>query len=205
MVSRMVKKAGAEGGEQKAKRVIVGISGASGSIYGIRMVQVLSHLNYEPHVIISKSAIKVAEKELSIDLISEIKKYSTYIYTQSQIEAAPSSSSFSITAKGMVVIPCSIKTLAQIANGIGSNLISRTALNFIRTNKRLVLVIRETPLGAIELENALKLARLGVLIMPASPAFYTLHKNIDDMINFIVGKALDLLSIEHNLYKRWKG
>ncbi|WP_338600882.1 UbiX family flavin prenyltransferase [Sulfolobus tengchongensis] len=205
MVSGLAEETGAKGWRQKTERVIIGISGASGSIYGIRTVMVLNKLGYETHVIISKSAEKVAQKELGLNLLEEIKKYSSYIYTQSQIEASPSSSSFTVTAKGMIIIPCSIKTLAQIANGIGSNLISRTALNFIRTNKKIVLVIRETPLGAIELENALKLARLGAIIMPASPAFYILPKSIDDMVNFIVGKALDLLGIEHDIYKRWKG
>jgi len=205
MVSRLAKEAGAKGGKGKTKRIIIGISGASGSIYGLRTVEVLNDLGYEVHVIVSKSALKVAQKELNINLIDELKRYTPYIYNQTQIEAAPSSSSFSVTAKGMIIIPCSIKTLAEIANGIGSNLISRTALNFIRTKKRLVLVIRETPLGAIELENALKLAKIGVIIMPASPAFYVIPKTIDDMIDFIVGKALDLLGIKHNIYKRWTG
>ncbi|MDT7860751.1 MAG: UbiX family flavin prenyltransferase [Saccharolobus sp.] len=205
MVSRLAKEAGAKGGKGKTKRIIIGISGASGSIYGLRTVEVLNNLGYEVHVIVSKSALKVAQKELNINLIDELKRYTPYIYNQTQIEAAPSSSSFSVTAKGMIIIPCSIKTLAEIANGIGSNLISRTALNFIRTKKRLVLVIRETPLGAIELENALKLAKIGVIIMPASPAFYVIPKTIDDMIDFIVGKALDLLGIKHNIYKRWTG
>ncbi|ACP46042.1 3-octaprenyl-4-hydroxybenzoate carboxy-lyase [Sulfolobus islandicus Y.G.57.14] len=205
MVGGLAKEAGTKSGREKAKRVIIGISGASGTIYGIRTVQFLNELGYETHIIISKSAEKVAQKELGINLIEELKKYSSNIYIQSQIEAAPSSSSFSITSESMIIIPCSIKTLAEIANGIGSNLLSRTALNFIRTNKKLVLVIRETPLGAIELENALKLARLGVLIMPASPAFYILPKTIDEMVNFVVGKALDLLGINHDIYKRWKG
>ncbi|ACP35792.1 UbiX family flavin prenyltransferase [Saccharolobus islandicus] len=205
MVGGLAKEAGTKSGREKAKRVIIGISGASGTIYGIRTVQFLNELGYETHIIISKSAEKVAQKELGINLIEELKKYSSNIYIQSQIEAAPSSSSFSITSESMIIIPCSIKTLAEIANGIGSNLLSRTALNFIRTNKKLVLVIRETPLGAIELENALKLARLGVLIMPASPAFYILPKTIDEMVNFVVGKALDLLGIKHDIYKRWKG
>lgn len=205
MVGGLAKEAGTKSGREKAKRVIIGISGASGTIYGIRTVQFLNELGYETHIIISKSAEKVAQKKLGINLIEELKKYSSNIYIQSQIEAAPSSSSFSITSESMIIIPCSIKTLAEIANGIGSNLLSRTALNFIRTNKKLVLVIRETPLGAIELENALKLARLGVLIMPASPAFYILPKTIDEMVNFVVGKALDLLGIKHDIYKRWKG
>ncbi|ACP48248.1 3-octaprenyl-4-hydroxybenzoate carboxy-lyase [Sulfolobus islandicus Y.N.15.51] len=205
MVGGLAKEARTKSGREKAKRVIIGISGASGTIYGIRTVQFLNELGYETHIIISKSAEKVAQKELGINLIEELKKYSSNIYIQSQIEAAPSSSSFSITSESMIIIPCSIKTLAEIANGIGSNLLSRTALNFIRTNKKLVLVIRETPLGAIELENALKLARLGVLIMPASPAFYILPKTIDEMVNFVVGKALDLLGIKHDIYKRWKG
>ncbi|QGA67615.1 UbiX family flavin prenyltransferase [Sulfolobus sp. E11-6] len=205
MVGGLVEEAGTKSGREKTKRVIIGISGASGTIYGIRTVQFLKELGYETHIIISRSAEKVAQRELGINLVEELKKYSSYIYTQSQIEAAPSSSSFSITSKGMVIIPCSIKTLAEIANGIGSNLLSRTALNFIRTNRKLVLVIRETPLGTIELENSLKLARLGVLIMPASPAFYILPKSIDDMINFVVGKALDLLGIKHDIYRRWKG
>ncbi|TRM76781.1 aromatic acid decarboxylase, partial [Sulfolobus sp. B5] len=204
MVSRMVKETGTKDRERKAKRrIIVGISGASGTIYALRAVEVLNKLDFEVHVIVSKSSTKVAEKEMGVNLIEELRKYTNYIYGLSQIEAPPSSSSFSVTAKGMVIIPCSIKTLAQISHGIGSNLLVRTALNFIRTNKRLVLVLRETPLGVIELENALRLAKLGVIIMPASPGFYILPKTIDDFVNFVVGKALDALGIKHDIYKRW--
>lgn len=187
-----------------AKRpIVVGISGASGVIYGIRTVKVLNELGYPIYVIVTEGAKKVAEHEVKNDIISEISKYSKNIYEENDIDAPPSSSSFVVKTRGMIVIPCSIRTLAEVANGIANNLLTRTALNYIRVKKRLVLVIRETPLGVIELRNALSLAKLGVVIMPASPGFYHEPKSIDDMMNFVVGKTLDMINVKHDLYKRW--
>ncbi len=187
------------------KVVTIGISGASGVIYGIVAVKALSELNYKTHVVYTKGAIKVAEKEMSIDLVKELSKYANYIYSEDELDAPISSSSFIVNTEGMIVIPCSIRTLAEISHGIANNLLNRAALNYIRVGKRLVLVIRETPLGVIELRNALSLAKLGVIILPASPGFYHRPKSIEDMIDFIVGKALDMLNIKHQLYRRWGG
>ncbi|MCY0860275.1 MAG: UbiX family flavin prenyltransferase [Sulfolobaceae archaeon] len=187
------------------KVVTIGISGASGVIYGIVAVKALSELNYKTHVVYTQGAIKVAEKEMSIDLVKELSKYANYVYSEDKLDAPISSSSFIVNTEGMIVIPCSTRTLAEISHGIANNLLNRAALNYIRIGKRLVLVIRETPLGVIELRNALSLAKLGVIILPASPGFYHQPKSIEDMINFIVGKALDMLNIKHQLYRRWGG
>lgn len=192
-----------EAKNSKSKRVIIGISGASGVIYGIKAVEYLSKSKYEPHVIITRSAIKVAKKENEVDLVNEISKFSKYVYMEDEIDAPTSSSSFTVLTKGMIVIPCSINTLAHIAAGIANNLLTRTAINFLRTRRKLVLVLRETPLGSIELENALKISMAGGIIMPASPGFYTKPKTLEDMINFVVGKAFDLIGIRNNLYRRW--
>ncbi|WP_236748912.1 UbiX family flavin prenyltransferase [Acidianus manzaensis] len=188
---------------KKRKKVIIGVSGSSGIIYGIRAIEFLSKEGYDTYVIITKPAIKVAEDENGIDLLSEVNKFSKNVFTEDQIDAPMASSSFTVITKGMIIIPCSINTLAYIASGITSNLLTRTAINFLRTKGRLVLVIRETPLGEIELQNALKVTRAGGIIMPASPGFYTKPKTVDDIINFIVGKSIDLLGIRNNLYHRW--
>ncbi len=185
------------------KRVVIGISGASGIVYGLRSVEVLKNYGYEDYVIISNAAIKVAEKENGIDLINEVKKFTSNVFMEDEIDAPPSSSSFTVTTKGMVIIPCSINTLAYIAHGFSSNLLTRSAINYLRSRQKLVLVIRETPLGQIELYNALKVSRAGGIIMPASPGFYIKPKTIQDLIDFIVGKAFDLLGIKNELYKRW--
>ncbi|QIW23207.1 UbiX family flavin prenyltransferase [Sulfolobus sp. S-194] len=187
----------------KKRTVIVGISGASGIIYGIRTVKVLKELGYKTEVILSKEARKVAKIECNMDLDYFFKTQDSLVYEEDQIEAPPSSSSHIVETRGMVIVPCSIKTLAEIANGIASNLLSRTALNFLRVRKRLILVVRETPLGTIELLNALKVSKAGGIIMPASPGFYHSPQGVDDLINFIVGKILDLLKISNSLYKHW--
>ncbi|MDT7875996.1 UbiX family flavin prenyltransferase [Sulfolobaceae archaeon RB850M] len=188
---------------EKKGTVIVGITGASGVIYGVRTVSSLVKLGYKVEVIVTRGAIKVAEKECKMDLLSTLRRFNIPLYGEEEIEAPPSSSSYVVKTKGMAIAPCSIRSLAEIANGIASNLITRTALNFLRTRKRLVLLIRETPWGVIELENALKVARAGGIILPASPGFYHYPKSVDDMINFIVGKVLDMLGIKNSLYKRW--
>ena len=189
--------------ENKKGTVVVGISGASGIIYGLKTVKALYELGYETEIILSEEARKVAKIECDIDIDSYLQKYSSKIYMEYQIEEPPSSSSHIIETEGMVIVPCSIKTLAEIANGIASNLLSRAALNFLRVRKTLILVIRETPLGTIELSNALKVSKAGGIILPASPAFYHNPRTIDDLVNFIVGKILDLLGIPNQLYKHW--
>ena len=185
------------------KKVVIGISGASGIIYGLRAVEVLKEYGYDQYVIITNAAIKVAEKENGIDLVHEVRKFTSNIFMENEIDAPTSSSSFTVTTKGMIIIPCSINTLAYIAHGFTSNLLTRSAINYLRSRQKLVLVIRETPLGQIELYNALKIAKAGGIIMPASPGFYIKPTKIQDLIDFIVGKALDLLGIRNELYKRW--
>ncbi|MCY0883996.1 MAG: UbiX family flavin prenyltransferase [Acidianus infernus] len=185
------------------KKVVIGISGASGIIYGLRAVEVLNEYGYDQYVIITNAAIKVAEKENGIDLVHEVRKFTSNIFMENEIDAPTSSSSFTVTTKGMIIIPCSINTLAYIAHGFASNLLTRSAINYLRSRQKLVLVIRETPLGQIELYNALKIAKAGGIIMPASPGFYIKPTKIQYLIDFIVGKALDLLGIRNELYKRW--
>jgi 4-hydroxy-3-polyprenylbenzoate decarboxylase len=185
------------------KKVVIGISGASGIIYGLRAAEVLKEYGYDQYVIITNAAIKVAEKENGMDLVHEVRKFTSNIFMENEIDAPTSSSSFTVTTKGMIIIPCSINTLAYIAHGFTSNLLTRSAINYLRSRQKLVLVIRETPLGQIELYNALKIAKAGGIIMPASPGFYIKPTKIQDIIDFIVGKALDLLGIRNELYKRW--
>ncbi|QKQ99785.1 UbiX family flavin prenyltransferase [Metallosphaera tengchongensis] len=184
-------------------KIIIGITGASGTIYGLYSVQILRSLGYTPIVIISKGAERVARAEQGLDLFEELRKLSSEVYLENEIDAPPSSSSSITKTAGMAIIPCSIKTLAQIAHGISSNLISRTAINMLRVRKRLVLVIRETPLGTIELKNALEVSKAGGIILPASPGFYIKPRSIEDVVKFVVGKTLDVLEIEHDIYKRW--
>ncbi len=184
---------------------IVAISGASGTIYGLKTVEYLSQYG-DVEVIVSNDAIKVSEYEcLSKEsLIQILKKYSKSIYSADEIEAPPSSTSYLAKVKGVVISPCSLRTLASIAHGLADNLITRTAVNALRLRKRLVLVIRETPLGVAEIKNMLSVAEYGGVILPASPGFYNNPQSLLDVINFIVGKTLDALEIDHNLYRRWK-
>jgi len=198
----VAQKAGTKNGDKKGT-IVVGISGASGIIYGLKTIKILYELGYETETILSAEARKVSKLECDMDIDSYLQKYSSKVYMEYQIEEPPSSSSHVVETEGMVIVPCSIKTLAEIANGIASNLLSRTALNFLRVKKTLVLVIRETPLGTIELSNALKVSRAGGIILPASPGFYHNPQTIDDLINFVVGKILDLLKIPNSLYEHW--
>ena len=198
----MAQKAGAESGYKKGT-IIIGISGASGIIYGLKTVKTLYEIGYETEIILSAEARKIAKLECDMDIDSYLQKYSSKVYMEYQIEEPPSSSSHVVETEGMIIVPCSIKTLAEIANGIASNLLSRAALNFLRVKKTLILVIRETPLGTIELSNALKVSKAGGIILPASPGFYHNPQTIDDLVNFIVGKILDLLKIPNSLYKHW--
>ena len=181
-------------------RIILALTGASGIQIGIRLAEVLR--KHELHIIVSENAKKVMnyEVESADKVLSKLKEYGK-VYGESAIDAPPASGSSLFDA--MVVCPCSMKTLSAIANGYCCNLITRSADVMLKEGRNLVLVPRETPVSAIHLENMLKLSRLGVVILPASPAFYHKPKGVGDMVDFIVGKILDSLGIQNQLYKRW--
>ncbi|HEY8462743.1 MAG TPA: UbiX family flavin prenyltransferase [Bacillota bacterium] len=182
------------------KRVIVGLTGASGSIYGIRLLEALQTLGVETHLILSDWAIKNLELETDYEL-SYIESLVARKYDNQDLTAPVASGSF--LTVGMVVVPCSMKTLAGIANGYSDNLLERAADVTIKEQRKLILVPRETPLSPIHLENMLKLARLGVVIAPPMPAFYIKPQSLMDLVNHHVGKIIDQFGLEHNLLKRW--
>ena len=184
------------------KKIIVAITGASGAIYGIRLLAILRECNIETHLIISKSANLTIATEISFS-IGDIKKLADYVYHPSDIGAKISSGSFKVN--GMIIAPCSMKTLSAIASGMENDLIVRSAAVIIKEQKKLALMVRETPLSAIHLENMLKLARIGVAICPPVPAFYNNPATLDDIINHSLARILDLFNIETNLVKRWQG
>lgn len=183
-------------------RLIVAITGASGVVYGKRLLKVLREKNVETHLIISKAAEKVIEHELEMTR-NDMEKLANHAYDVDDLSAPVVSGSFK--TDGMIIIPCSMKTLAGIAHGYSDNLVLRAADVTLKEKRRLILVPRETPLNAIHLRNMLGLAEQGVVIVPAMPAYYHKPRDVDDLVDFVVGKVLDLLGIEHTLYKRWRG
>lgn len=183
-------------------KLVVGISGSSGVAYGVRLLEVLKTLKVETHLIISKWAEECIKIETDKQP-SYVKALAQYVYDNDDLAAKPSSGSF--RTDGMVVIPCSMKTLASIANGYEDTLISRSASVMLKESRKLVLVPRETPLTVIHLSNMLRLARMGTIILPAMPGFYHKPKSIDELLNHIAGKVLDQFGIEHEVFKRWTG
>ena len=181
-------------------RLVIGITGSTGVIYGIRMLEVLKELGIETNLIMSEWAQKCITMETEYDL-NHVKSLATGISDDANMAANVSSGTHK--TDGMIVIPCSMKTLSGIANGYDETLVARAAGVILKESRKLILVARETPLTAINLENMLKLAQLGVVIMPPVTEFYTKPKNISDLVNHIVGKCLDQFNIEHNLYTRW--
>ena len=172
-------------------KVLIGITGASGITYASRLIEVLREKGIDTDCIASDAAKKIAKHEgVKFDCLAE-----------DDIEASFASGSFHVDA--MVIVPCSMKTLSAVATGYASNLITRSADVMIKEGRKLVLVPRETPLSPIHLENMLKLSRIGVAILPAMPAFYPKPEKIEDMVDFIVGKILDNLGIENNMFQRW--
>ena len=181
-------------------KIVVGISGSSGVIYGIRFLQALSRLKIETHLVLSKWAKKNIEIETN-ENIEEILKTANYNYDETNMAAAISSGSF--RTNGMAIIPCSMKTMSSIANGYDDNLISRAASVTIKENRRLVIVPRETPLSTIHISNMLKLSEIGVVILPAMPGFYHRPNTIEDLISHIIGKTLDQFKIQNSSFTRW--
>lgn len=183
-------------------KIIVGISGASGVIYGVRLLEVLKKNNVTTNLIVTGAAEKIINLELGKPL-KQIKALATVSYRNDNLLAPIASGS--CRTDGMIIVPCSMKTLGGIANGFSSNLLLRAADVTLKQHKTLIIVTRETPQNLIHLENMVKLAEAGAIIMPACPAFYHKPKSICDLVDFMIGKILDLLGIEHNLYTRWKG
>jgi 4-hydroxy-3-polyprenylbenzoate decarboxylase len=181
-------------------RLVIGMTGSTGVLYGVRALQVLKDCKVETHLVITEWAKKCLAMETN-HTIDDVKKLATSYSDDSNLAASISSGTYK--TDGMIVIPCSMKTLSSIANGYDETLVARSAGVTLKESRKLVLVPRETPLTAINLENMLKLARLGVVILPPVPGFYTKPKSIEEIIDHTVGKCLDQFNIEHDLYKRW--
>ncbi len=183
--------------------IIIGISGASGVQYGIRLLETLKQMKgYKTHLVISESAKKLIQIETEFS-ISDVEQLADNVYDDEDFTAPIASGSH--RSKGMIIAPCSTKTLASIGVGMSDTLISRAADVCLKEKRPLILMVRETPLNLIHIENMERAIKAGASILPACPAFYPKPKSIDDIFDFMAGRALDLLDIEHNLYKRWKG
>lgn len=176
------------------------MTGSTGVIYGIRMLETLKKLDVDTHLIMSEWAQKCVSMETDFT-VDQVKSLATSVSDEKNMASSVSSGTHKID--GMVVAPCSMKTLSAISNGYDDTLIARAAGVTIKESRKLILMVRETPLSAIHLENMLKLSRLGIVILPPVTEFYTKPKSIDDIINHGVGKCLDQFDLEHNLYSRW--
>lgn len=182
------------------ERLIVGISGASGAILGIRLLEVLSKYDLETHLIVSDAAKRTIELETDWK-VKDVEAMAHQVYDFNDIGSSISSGSFK--SKGMVVIPCAIKTLSAIAYSFSTNLLVRAADVILKERRKLVLVPREMPLHRGHLEAMLKVCDLGGIILPPMLTFYHKPKNVEDLINYLIGKVLDSLDIPNNLFKRW--
>ncbi|HVW71239.1 MAG TPA: UbiX family flavin prenyltransferase [Steroidobacteraceae bacterium] len=181
--------------------LVVGISGASGAPYGVRMLHVLRGLGIPVHLVISKSAARTLREECGLGA-EEVRSLAAVNYSNSDVGAAISSGSFK--TRGMIVVPCSIRTLSDIAYGTTDSLLSRAADVILKERRRLVLVVRETPLHHGHLRSMLAATENGAIIMPPVPAFYHQPRTLDDIIDQTVGRCLDLLDIDSGLVKRWR-
>lgn len=181
-------------------RLVVGISGASGAIYGIRLLEILRRLPVESHLAITRAA-EVAVAHETGRKISEVKALADVCHRIDDLAAPPSSGSF--RALGMVVAPCSVRSVAEIATGLCGNLLTRAADVALKERRPLVLMVRETPLHAIHLENMARLATLGATIAPPVPAFYARPETLEDMVDHTLGRVLDLFGLESGGARRW--
>lgn len=184
-------------------RVVVGITGASGIPYGIRLLEVLREFDVEVHLTCSPSASLVNKHEGDGRSWDEVLALADVLHDNDNLAASIASGSFK--AKAMAIVPCSGTTLGKLAAGISDNLVTRAALVMLKERRQLILVPRETPLSTIYIDNMLKLSNAGAIIAPASPAFYNKPKTLDDNVNFIVGRVLDLLGYDSDIFSRWEG
>jgi 4-hydroxy-3-polyprenylbenzoate decarboxylase len=190
------------------RKIILGLTGASGSIYFLRLIEQLSQQEVELHLIASESGVKVLQYETGITLSEQIMLWNK---NKAKVILEDNENLFSGAASGssqfdaMAVVPCSMSTLAMLAHGITETLLTRAADVMMKERRKLVLVPRETPLSTLHLKNMTELSQLGAIILPAMPGFYGQPDTMDDLINFVVGKTLDSLGIENNYYQRWEG
>lgn len=180
-------------------RIIVAATGASGTIYALRLLKACRDLGIETHLIVTEAAEKVAGHE--IGGARKLVELADHSYGPDELEAPIASGSFRVDA--MVVVPASMKTIGALANGYVPNLVTRAADVHLKERRLLIMVPRETPLHAVHLENMAKLSRLGAVILPAMPAFYHKPETVEDVVDFIVGKILDQLNVANELYRRW--
>lgn len=181
--------------------IVVAITGASGVIYGIRLLEILKELNIETGLIISDAAKIVIEQETNFK-ISDVVDLADNYYEFNDLTASVNSGSFKF--ESLAIVPCSMKTLSSIANGYGDNTVTRVADVCLKERRRCVIVPRETPLRTAHIENMLKLSEEGAIILPAMPGFYSQSDTVQDQIDFIVGKILDSLKIDNDIYERWR-
>lgn len=184
------------------KRLVIGISGASGVIYGVRMLELLKKTDIETHLVMSKSAEMTLVYETDMKP-KEVRALASVNHPASDIGASISSGSFK--TMGMIIAPCSIKTMSEIATGVTSSLVSRAADVVLKEKRRLVLAVRETPLHGGHLRTMTTLADIGAIVAPIVPAFYNKPKTVDDIVNHTIGRLLDFFDIETKLVKRWEG
>lgn len=184
------------------KRLIVAITGASGTIYGIRILEALKNLGVESHLVMSDSAKLTMAAETNYKP-AQIEAMADVVHSAKNVGASISSGSFK--SLGMVIAPCSIRTLSEIASGVTSSLVSRAADVVLKERRRLVLLVRETPLHAGHLRSMSQVTECGAIVMPPVPAFYAMPESIDDMVNHTVGRCLDLFDLDNALVNRWNG
>ncbi len=180
--------------------VVIGISGASGVIYGMRLLEVLSDMGWTTHLVMTDSARKIIEIETD-KTASEVESMADYVHSAKDFTAPVASGSYLFRA--MVVAPCSMKTLAGIANGFTDTLITRAADVCLKERRRLILVPRESPLSLIHLNNMVKVTEAGGVILPPCPGFYSRPQSLDELVDVVVGRALDQMGVNHDLYRRW--
>jgi 4-hydroxy-3-polyprenylbenzoate decarboxylase len=185
-----------------AKRIIVGISGASGIVYGLRALQLLRDCAVETHLVMSKSAKLTLHYEMDMSL-EDLESLASEVHAPKNIGASISSGSFQTA--GMVIAPCSVRTMSEIATGVTSTLLTRAADVVLKERRRLVLMVRETPLHTGHLRTMTQLSEMGAVIAPPVPAFYTKPQALDEMVTQTVGRVLDLFDLEHEQVNRWQG
>ena len=183
-------------------KIVVGISGGSGAIYGVSLLKALKELNIETHLVVTTMGEYVMNHECGVSL-GDLKDLATHYHDNKNFAAPIASGSFKVDKT--IILPCSMKTLASVANGFSESLLSRACDVAIKEGRKLILVPRETPLSPIHLENMLKLSRIGVTIFPPSPGFYSHPETLEDIVVNMTGRLLDLLDIENNLLNRWEG